>query len=364
MALNADTSEEVATSPRPRATLTFVYQEGTSAEKHYASIPASSNYKDALDSACECFEEYLPQNWETYIIELQHAIGEGRWAVIHPSVFSEIATRIVAQSGEIRLRIRPARNQSRHNTGNNDTTSSPTVSSGAVGQPISSASTTQDPPPYASVVAPRTLVVDNPEPPISDPRHDAFCDRCKHKIYGIRYKCSTCEDFDYCSVCIGFAPLEHSHRFAAIINREIRLFRPMDEWRTIEDSRVSGAELGAEHDATCDMCGASPIRGIRFKCAVCPDWDACQTCLERSLAVHPEHPFIRMADNTALLLRTTREVIPARTGLRCSVCQKDIFGPAFYQCKNPRCRLNHLCVHCEASPLSLACTHPLLKCRV
>ncbi|KAG9126284.1 hypothetical protein FRC07_004095 [Ceratobasidium sp. 392] len=178
MAPNATTSEDVAMSSRSHITLTVVYQEDARDEKHYASIPISSRYKDALDTACECFEEYLPQNWEIYTIELQHLIGEDRWAVIHPSVFSEVAARIAAQSGEIRLRVRPMRNQSRHNTGNDNTvpvSPSTVVGSNGVGQRSSGTSAMQDPPPYATVVAPRTLVVDSPETPISDPRHDAFC---------------------------------------------------------------------------------------------------------------------------------------------------------------------------------------------
>ncbi|KAG8726980.1 hypothetical protein FRC12_022894, partial [Ceratobasidium sp. 428] len=201
MAFNASTPGSADMAPSSHNTLTVVYQEGAGGEKHYASIAVSSNYKDALDSACECFEDWLPQNWEAHTIELQHSIGEGRWAVIHPSVFGELAARAATQSGEIRLQIRAARNQSRHNTGNSDpgpATSSLPASSSVTGQQNSGSPATQDPPPYATIVAPRALVVDTPESPISDPRHDAFCDRCKHKIHGVRYKCTTCEDFDYC----------------------------------------------------------------------------------------------------------------------------------------------------------------------
>jgi hypothetical protein len=41
---------------------------------------------------------------------------------------------------------------------------------------------------------------------------------------------------------------------------------------------------------TCDGCNASPIRGIRFKCLQCPDFDFCQDC-KSNKAHDPSHSF-------------------------------------------------------------------------
>jgi hypothetical protein len=44
---------------------------------------------------------------------------------------------------------------------------------------------------------------------------------------------------------------------------------------------------------TCDGCQTNPIKGKRFKCGVCPDYDLCQTCKDKG--VHSEHEFTQTA---------------------------------------------------------------------
>lgn len=379
MPFNATTSEEAASSYRRSSkiqTQIVFYQEGFNTEKNYASIPASTKYKEVLDSACECFEEFLPPNWETYVLDLQHEISEGRWAVIHPSLFEEAAEGARPQFEEIKLRVRPPRNQRPTRIQINTGAVSPTASISSA-----SASSAVGPPSYDTAVALATtvqasgplrltLILENPEPPISAPRHDAWCDRCSQMIVGIRYKCATCEDFDYCSVCIAFAALEHGHRFDAIINGNTRLLRSIDAWRVTGREQTTGAASGADgtlafkHEARCDICGMNPIKGTRFKCAECPDWDVCQGCLERSFMVHPEHTFIRVTDPTILMPRNTKVVVRAPVGIRCSSCQNQVLGPVFYQCKTTGCRVN-LCADCEGLPITQArpCQHALMKYR-
>jgi len=45
----------------------------------------------------------------------------------------------------------------------------------------------------------------------------------------------------------------------------------------------------------CDGCSASPITGVRYKCANCPDYDLCQICETKTGLHDPTHVFLKMA---------------------------------------------------------------------
>ena len=52
------------------------------------------------------------------------------------------------------------------------------------------------------------------------------------------------------------------------------------------------ARLGIHHGVVCDGCAASPIRGLRFKCGTCSDYDLCRTCYRQRQDIHDtEHSF-------------------------------------------------------------------------
>lgn len=50
---------------------------------------------------------------------------------------------------------------------------------------------------------------------------DAACDGCERTIYGARFKCSGCEDFDFCSSCMQEPPVSHAveHIFKPVYQR-------------------------------------------------------------------------------------------------------------------------------------------------
>lgn len=52
-------------------------------------------------------------------------------------------------------------------------------------------------------------------------------------------------------------------------------------------------EDDVHQNVTCDGCGVNPIKGIRFKCSVCPDFDLCSTC-ESGSDHSTQHPLLKI----------------------------------------------------------------------
>lgn len=57
----------------------------------------------------------------------------------------------------------------------------------------------------------------------------------------------------------------------------------------------------------CDGCNQSPLRGFRFKCFTCPNYDLCTACY-MSQTHNMDHPFVRLADSVG-----TGELLQARS---------------------------------------------------
>ncbi|CAK3949349.1 ZZ-type zinc finger-containing [Lecanosticta acicola] len=117
-------------------------------------------------------------------------------------------------------------------------------------------------------------------------RHNAICDGCDKKIYGVRHKCLNCPDWDYCNACIKNARNTHPrHRFAA-------LYQPIAD---------QGPSMVRHFGIYCDgpLCGnktdQSYIQGVRYKCTICHDTDFCASC--EALPSHHHnrtHPLIKL----------------------------------------------------------------------
>ena len=108
--------------------------------------------------------------------------------------------------------------------------------------------------------------------------NDIGCDGCNmNPIVGIRYKCSTCPNYDLCSNCMDKYdlnklnhPKDHLfNRFANPISRENHspAFWSRSEWN---------------HHIPCDGCKVKEIIGYRYFCTICTT-SFCEYCEQQGI---------------------------------------------------------------------------------
>ena len=110
------------------------------------------------------------------------------------------------------------------------------------------------------------------------------CDGChSYPIYGKRFKCETCENFDYCEKCYEKEKQNHKHSFKNI-KAPYLLLKPKNN---------SLNEKPVHKGVKCNKCGMRNIVGCRFKCTVCNDFDLCEKCEAKYGGEHL-HPFLKV----------------------------------------------------------------------
>jgi hypothetical protein len=93
------------------------------------------------------------------------------------------------------------------------------------------------------------------------------CDSCKvYPVQGRRYKCTQCNNFDYCEKCYYMNKFRHTHVFTIKTNKRV-------------------------HSQNCDGCGMIGIVGMRYHCETCYDFDFCYSCWEMNRTTHT-HQFV------------------------------------------------------------------------
>ena len=122
------------------------------------------------------------------------------------------------------------------------------------------------------------------------------------------------------------------------------------------------------HDVICDHCKAVPIIGMRYRCAMCANYDLCETCMKsKSWATHdPSHLFLAMSrpvdagpstpiDFTSFAIVANRD--GAKHAVQCAACgTKRLVG---YRFACVVCMID-LCEACEAKGVHDP-THTRLK---
>eukprot|EP00731_Ephydatia_muelleri_P030989 Em0022g503a len=97
-----------------------------------------------------------------------------------------------------------------------------------------------------------------------DRRHlGVTCDACEGPIYGTRFKCIVCPDYDLCYECKrNGCHMEHKM------------------------TTVRGPQDHRHHGVTCNVCKGA-IYDTRYKCITCPNYDLCWSCME--VGHHRDH---------------------------------------------------------------------------
>ena len=107
------------------------------------------------------------------------------------------------------------------------------------------------------------------------------CDGCKvTPLRGNRYKCKKCENFDFCENCFQKNKESHGHDFQVIARPKCR--------NRLGHPNTKYCQRGLVHsNVMCDGCGMLPIKGYRFKCTICEDYNLCENCEEKPGHNHP-----------------------------------------------------------------------------
>ena len=128
------------------------------------------------------------------------------------------------------------------------------------------------------------------------------CNGCDVKsIVGNRYKCAICQNFDYCEKCLKEHSSDHKHPFIKIYHPKMKLVSikvvvgdncPIYNKKKEEKKECPKDKKDVHEGIICDGCHVAPIVGVRYKCAVCSDYDLCEKCEEKN--EKHLHPFIKI----------------------------------------------------------------------
>ena len=85
---------------------------------------------------------------------------------------------------------------------------------------------------------------------------------------------------------------ETSKLYQEELNKVINEEKKNDEMKEQSNINQSQSKVSV-HACICDGCGMNPIKGIRYKCTVCKDFDYCEGC-EVTLSSKHGHPFLKI----------------------------------------------------------------------
>jgi hypothetical protein len=101
--------------------------------------------------------------------------------------------------------------------------------------------------------------------------------------------------------------LEEAMRVAASTKNILRLF--VSENKKKEEAKVAPVNTNVVHAAYCDNCNVT-IRGIRYKCGNCEDFDLCEACEKLPNVHNDEHIFVKIVKPLPHFTHQRRSLLP------------------------------------------------------
>ena len=130
--------------------------------------------------------------------------------------------------------------------------------------------------------------------------HRTRCSACDSpRIVGDRYKCLECGDYDLCGRCFDQRRQTRDHLTGHIM---VHFSSPEEVFgqpvagmnNTINLTVLTEKYQPEEHtDIECNVCKMNPLRGLRFKCDTCHDYNLCVNCVKKR-AHDRLHPLLAM----------------------------------------------------------------------
>ena len=157
--------------------------------------------------------------------------------------------------------------------------------------------------------------------------------------------------------------IEQSNQFIEQINNPEKKLNISSDDIILKSTKKEATNKKAIHfRIVCDGCKTEPIRGNRYKCKTCPDYDYCETCYEKLKESHGhEFRLIEKPKNTKRIGHQNTKYCQrgiVHKNVRCEECGLDPMVGWRYMCTI--CDDYNLCENCEQGN-AIKHGHPFIK---